>query len=147
VKGTLSFRTGFLTQLMACKFNQWTKVTTELNAELLQQNLLFFPIKLFSNHWSLFAVIALPYMEKNNTFAPMLCYFDSVRSNGNPHVILNMSMKIRQLLNVMWQNKVGSKIDENENPFSKRYLTLWCPKSKNIIIVLKDNLLCIFCQI
>ncbi len=71
----------------------------------------------------------------------MLCYFDPVRSNANEHVILNMSMKIIQLLNVMWQNKFGSKLDKIENPFSKRSLPLWCPKGKNIIIVLNDTLL------
>jgi hypothetical protein len=123
---------------------QCTKVTTKLNVELLQQNLLFFPIKLFSNHWSLFVVIALPYLGKNNTFTPILCYFDPVRSNGDQYVIINMSMKIRQLLNVVWQNKFGSKIDKIKNPFSKRSIPLWCPKGKNIIIMLNDTLSCNF---
>ncbi len=106
---------------------KWTKVTTKLNAELLQQILLFFLIKLFSNHWSFFVVIALPYIGNNISFTPILCYFDPVRtSNGNQHVIKNMSMKIRQLLNVMWRNKFGSKIDKIKNLFSKRSIPLWC---------------------
>ncbi len=144
MKDTFSFCTGFLTQLVACEIKEWKKVTTKLNADVIQQNLLFFLIKLISNNWSLFVVIALPYIGKNNTFTPMLCYFDPFRSNADKHVILNMSMKIRQLLNVMWQNKFGSKLDQIENPFSKRSLPLWCPKGKNIIIVSNDTLLCIF---
>jgi hypothetical protein len=51
-------------------------------------------------------------------------------------------MKIRQLLNVMWQNKFGSKIDKIKNLFSKRSIPLWCPKGKNIIIMLNDTLSC-----
>ncbi len=58
-----------------------------------------------------------------------------------------MSMKIRQLVNVMWQNKFGSKIDKIKNPISKRSISLRCPKGKNIIIVLNDTLSCIFFQI
>ncbi len=85
-------------------------------------------------------------LGKNNTFTPMLCYFDPVRCNANKHVILNMSMKIRQLLNVMWRNKFGSKLDKIENPFSKRSLSLLCPKGKNIIIVSNNPLLWIFFQ-
>jgi hypothetical protein len=132
---------------MAFKINQWAKVTTKLNAELLQQNVLFFLIKLFSNHWSLFVVIAHLYMGENNTFTPILCYFDPVRSNGCQHVVINMSIKIRKLLVVMWRNKFGSKMDKIENPFSKRSIPLGCPKGKNIIIVLNDSLLCKFFQI
>jgi hypothetical protein len=94
-----------------------------------------------------FVVIALPYIGKNNTFTPMLCYFDPVRSNANEHVILNMNMKTRQLFNVMWQNKFGSKLDKIKKPFSKRSLPLWCPKGKNIIIVSNDTLLRNFFQI
>jgi hypothetical protein len=47
----------------------------------------------------------------------------------------------------MWQSKFGSKIDKIKNPFSKRSIPLWCPKSKNIIIMLNDTLSCKFFQI
>jgi hypothetical protein len=58
-KGTFSFHTGFLTRFMACETNPWTKVITKLNADLLHQNLLFFPIMLFGNQRSLFGAISL----------------------------------------------------------------------------------------
>jgi hypothetical protein len=93
-KGAFSFRTGFLTQLMACETNHWKEVLTKLNADLLQQNLLFFPIKLFGNQWSLFIAIALPCVGENNTCTPMLCYLDPAGNNGGQDVITNMSIKI-----------------------------------------------------
>ncbi len=60
----------------------WTKVPTKLNPDLLQQNLFFFPIMLFGNQWSHFVAIALLCIGKNNTFTPMLCYFDPAGNNG-----------------------------------------------------------------
>jgi hypothetical protein len=63
-KVVFSSHTGFIIQLMACETNHLTKVVTKLNADLLQQNLLFFPIKLFGNQWSLVVAIALPCIEK-----------------------------------------------------------------------------------
>jgi hypothetical protein len=71
-KGAFSFRIDFLTHLMACDTIHWTKVIAKLNADLLQQNLLFFPIKLFSNQWSLFVAIALPCIGEKIPF-PQFC--------------------------------------------------------------------------
>ncbi len=121
---TYSFRTGLLTQLLALDVNQWTKITTKLHSDLLEQNLLFFPIKLSSNEWSLFVIVANPYIEKKSFTTPMLCYFDPVDRNGDNADITNMSVKIRQLLNVLWQNKFHSKVDKIENPFNKQSLPL-----------------------
>jgi hypothetical protein len=102
--GTFSFRTGFLTQLLACEFIQWTKITAKLHSDLMVQNLLFFPIKLFRGEWSLFVVVALPYIGKKSSITPMLCYFDPICSNGDDADIITMSTKIQQLLNVLWCN-------------------------------------------
>jgi hypothetical protein len=138
-KGAFSFQTGFLTQFLARETNHWTKGVTKLNTDLLQQNLLFFPIKLFGNQWSLFVAIALPCIGKNNTFTPMFYYLDPAGNKGNQDVITKMSIKIQHLLNIMWQSKFGSKVDKIENPFSKRSLPLWCPKGKNCDIVSNDT--------
>jgi hypothetical protein len=80
----------------------------------MEQNLLFFPIKLFSNEWSLFVIVALPYVGKKSLITPMLCYFDPIGSNCNNADIITISMKIRQLLNVLWQNTFRSKVDKIE---------------------------------
>jgi hypothetical protein len=120
---------------MACETIYWTKFRATLNADLLQQNLLFFQIKLFSNQWSFCVATALSYIGKNNTFTPTLCYFDPVGSICDQVVITDMSMKIRHLLNIMWQSKSGSKVDKIESLFSKKSLPLWCPKGENTDIV------------
>ncbi len=102
----------------------------------MEQNLLFFPIKLFSNEWSLFVIVALPCIGKKSSIKPMLCFLDPIGNNGNNADIITMNVKIRQLLNVLWQNKFRSKVDKIENPFSKRSLPLRCFKGMNILITL-----------
>jgi hypothetical protein len=100
----------------------------------MEQNLLFFPIKLFSDEWSLFVIVALVCIGKKSSIKPMLCYLDPIGNNGNNADIITMSVKIHQLLNVLWQNKFRSKVDKFENPFSKRSLPLRCFKGMNIFI-------------
>ncbi len=92
----------------------------------MEQNLLFFPIKLFGNEWSLFVIVALLCIGKKSLIKPMLCYLDPIGNNSNNADIITMSMKIRQLLNVLWQNKFRSKVDKIENLYSKRSLPLKC---------------------
>jgi hypothetical protein len=108
------------------------------------QNLLFFPIKLFRDEWSLFVVAALPYIGKKSSITLMLCYFDPIGSNGDNADIITMRVKIRQLFNVLWRNKFSSKVDKVENPFRKRSLPLSCFKGKSIVILLVISYLWIF---
>jgi hypothetical protein len=69
----------------------------------------------------------------------MLCYLDPSGNNGNQDIITNMSIKIQNLLNIMWQSKFGSKVDKIENLFSKKSLPLWCLKGKNNDIISNDT--------
>ena len=119
-----SFRTGFLTRLITFDVNQWTKITAKLHSDLLDQNLLIFPVDLISNKWSFFVAVALPYVGKKTLKTPMLCHFDPIGSSVDETAITTMSEKIRQLLNVMWRNKFSSKVDKIENPFNRRTLPL-----------------------
>jgi hypothetical protein len=136
-KLTYSFRTGFLTQLLALDVNQWTKIITKLRSDLLELNLLFFPIKLSSNEWSLFVIVAILHIRKKCLTTPMLCYFDPVGRNGDAD-ITNTSVKIRQLFNVLWQNKFHSKVDKIENPFNKGSLSLrWFSGKKSASTFIK----------
>jgi hypothetical protein len=112
------------------------KITAKLHSDLMEQNLLFFPIKLFFNEWSLFVIVALPCIGKKSSIKPMLCNLDPIGNNGDNADTRTMSVKIRQLLNVLWQNKFRSKVDKIENPFNKRSLPLRCFKGMNIFITL-----------
>ena len=110
----------------------------------MSKNLLFFPIKLFSNEWSLFVAVALPCIGKKSFVTPTLCYFDSTGCNNNNGTVITMSDKIRQFLNVLWRNKFSAKVDKIENPFNKRSLPLKCFKGENIVIVLIESFVVIF---
>ena len=110
----------------------------------MSKNLLFFPIKLFNNEWSLFVAVALPCIGKKSFVTPTLCYFDSIGCNNNNGTVITMSDKIRQFLNVLWRNKFSAKVDKIENPFNKRSLPLKCFKGENIVIVLIESFVVIF---
>jgi hypothetical protein len=130
--GVYSFRTGFLTQLVTFEVNKWAKITAKLDSDLLDQNLLIFPVDLISNKWSLFVAVALPYAGKKSLKTPMLCHFDTIGSIVDEAAIQTMSEKIRQVLNVLWRNKFSLKVDKIENPFNKRTLPLKCFKGEHI---------------
>ena len=125
-----SFRTGFLPQLVTFEVNKWPKIIAKLHSDLLEQRLLFFPVDLISTKWSLFVVVALPYVGKNSSKTPMLCHFSPIGPIFDEAAIATMSEKIRQVLNVLWQNKFSSKVDKIENPFNKRTLPLRCFKGE-----------------
>ena len=112
----------------------------------MSKNLLFFPVKLFSNEWSLFVAVALPCIGKKSFVTPTLCYFDSIGCNNDNGSVITMSDQIRQLLNVLWRNKFSAKVDKIENPFNKRSLPLKCFKgeNENIVIVLIESFVVIF---
>ena len=119
-----------------CEFQHWSKITAKLHSDVMSKNLLFFPVKLFSNEWSLFVAVALPCIGKKSFVTPTLCYFDSIGCNNDNGSVITMSDQIRQLLNVLWRNKFSAKVDKFENPFNKRTLPLKCFKGENIVIVL-----------
>jgi hypothetical protein len=96
--------------------------------------MMFFPIKLFRDQWSLFVVVALPYFGKRGRKVPMLYYFDPSGSYGNHADVVDRSNKIQQLLNLLWRQKISSKVDKFENPFNKRSLPLKCFKGETIFI-------------
>lgn len=60
----------------------------------------------------------------------MLCHFSPIGPIFDETAIATMSEKIRQVLNVMWQNKFRTKVDKIENPFNKRTLPLRCFKGE-----------------
>ena len=92
-------------------------------------------IKLSSNEWSLFVIVAIPHIGKKSLTTPMLCYFGR---NGDNADITNTSVKIRQLLNVLWQNKFHLKVDKIENPFNKQSLPLrWFSGKKSASTFIK----------
>jgi len=127
---TFYFRTGFFTQLLACKSNQWYKVINNVHSDLLGKNMLFFPIKLFRDVWSLFVVVALPYVGTKGPKVPMLYYFDPSGSYGNDADVLDKGNRIQVLLNLLWSQKFRSKVDKIDNPFNKRSLPLKCFKGE-----------------
>ncbi len=90
--------------------------------------MLFFPIKLFRDQWSLFVAVALPYFGPKGRIVPMLYYFDPSGSYGDHADVLHRSNKIQQLLNLLWRQKFSSKVDKFNNPFNKRSLPLKCLK-------------------
>lgn len=110
--------------------NQWSKISAKLHADLLDQALLIFPVLLISNKWSLFVAVALPDVGKKTLKMPMLCHLDPIGSHDEDTAITIMSEKIRQLLNVMWQNKFRLKVDKIDNPYNKRSLPLRCFKGE-----------------
>ena len=97
--------------------------------------MLFFPIKLFRDQWSLFVAVALPYFGTKGRKVPMLYYFDPSGSYGNHADVLHRSNKIRQLLNLLWRQKISSKVDKFDNPFNKRSLPLKCFKGETIVFL------------
>ena len=99
------------------------------------RSMVVFPIQLFKNEWSLFVVALLPWVGKNSTIKPMLCYLDLVGRNSSVPKILHMSSKIRQILNVIWCNKFMSKVDKVENPYNHRSLLLNCVKGSTILSI------------
>jgi hypothetical protein len=129
--GTFYLRTGFLTQLLACESIQWCKVLDNVYSDLLGQNMLFFPIKLLRDEWSLFVVVALPYFGKRGPKVPMLYYFDPIGSFGDEADVLDKGNRIRVLLILLWRQKFRSKVDKIDNPFNKRSLPLKCFKSES----------------
>jgi hypothetical protein len=90
------------------------------------RSMVVFPIQLFKDEWSLFVVALLPWVGKNSTIMPMICYIDFAGRNSYDSEILHMSNKIRQILNVIWRNKYRSKVDKIENPYNHRSLPLSC---------------------
>jgi hypothetical protein len=92
--------------------------------------MLFFPIKLFRDVWSLFVVVALPYFGTKGPKVPMLYYFDPSGSYGNDADVLDKGNRIRVLLNLLWSQKFRSKVDKIDNPFNKRSLPLKCFKGE-----------------
>ncbi len=99
------------------------------------QSMVVFPIQLFKNKWSLFVVASLPWVGKNSTIKPMLCYLDLVGRNSYAPKILHMNNKIRQILNVIWRNKFMSKVDKVKNPYNHRSLPLSCVKGSTILSI------------
>jgi hypothetical protein len=106
-------------------------VINNVHSDLLGKDMLFFPVKLMKDVWSLFAVVALPYFGKKGVHVPMLYYFDPNGTFGNDEDIIDNGNRIRVLLNIMWRNKFNSKVDKIENPFNKRSLPLKCVKGES----------------
>jgi hypothetical protein len=129
--GTYYFQTGFLTQLLALESNQWGQVISNIHSDLLEKDMLFFPVQLTNDVWSLFAVVALPYFGKKGVHVPILYYFYPNGTFENDEVIIEKGNRIRVLLNIMWRNKFNSKVDKIENPFNKRSLPLKCVKGES----------------
>jgi hypothetical protein len=50
------------------------KSDNKVECRIITAKLAVFLIKLFSYHWSLIVVIALPYIEKSNTFTPIVLF-------------------------------------------------------------------------
>ena len=138
--GTYFFQTGFLTQLLALKSNQWGQVINNIHSDLLGKDMLFFPVKSSNDVWSLFAIVALPYFGKKGVHVPMLYYFNPNGTFENDEDILDKGNRIRVLLNIMWRNKFNSKVDKIENPFNKRSLPLKCVKGESRYNSLHVNL-------
>ena len=88
------------------------------------KSIVVFPIQLFEKEWSLFIVGSLPSVGKNSTVTPMIYYIDLFGRNKSDTRIVFMSNKIRQILNLIWQNKHKSKVDKIENPYNHRSLPL-----------------------
>ncbi len=97
--------------------------------------MLFFPIKLVRDQWSLFVVAALPYFGKKGRKVPILNYFDPSGSYGNHADVVDRSNKIRQLINLLWRHKISSKVDKFKNPCNKRSLPLKWFKSETIFLL------------
>ncbi len=97
--------------------------------------MLFFPIKLFRDQWSLFVAVSLPYFGTKGCKVPMLYYFDRSGSYGNHADVLHRSNKIQHLLNLLWHQKLSSKVDKFDNPFNKRSLPLKCFKGETIVFL------------
>jgi hypothetical protein len=76
VKGVFSFRTGFLTQLLARESKNWAEIVTKLEVNLFQQNMLFIPIQILCNQTSIFIVIAEQNNGLNQHNPSILCYLD-----------------------------------------------------------------------
>ncbi len=130
VKRVFSFRTGFLTQLLARKSKNWAEIVTKLEVNLFQQNMLFLPIQILRNQTLIFVFIAEQNNGLNQHNPSILCYLDPTRKNDDQDFVRNISHKICLFLNMMWRSKFGAKIDMIQNPFSKRSLPLWCPKGE-----------------
>jgi hypothetical protein len=57
--------------------------------------------------WSLFAVVALPYIRKDTgVHVPMLYYFDPNGTFGNDEDIIDKGNRILVLLNIMWRQQI-----------------------------------------
>jgi hypothetical protein len=72
----------------------------------MEQNLLFFPIKLFGDEWSLFVIGALPCIGKKSSIKPMMCYLDPIGNDDNNADIITVSVKIRNFS--MFCGKINS---------------------------------------
>ena len=110
-----------------------------VHSDLLGKDMLFFPVKLMKDVWSLFAVVALPYFGKKGVHVPMLYYFDPNGTFGNDEDIIDNGNRIRVLLNIMWHKKFISKIDKIENQFNKRSLPLKCVKGERMFYLFHVN--------
>ncbi len=102
MKGVFSFRTGFLTQLLARESQNWAEIATKLEVDLFQQNMLFLPIQILLNQTSIFIVIAEQNNGLNQRKPSILCYLDPTGKNGDQDFVTNISHKICLFLNVMW---------------------------------------------
>jgi hypothetical protein len=72
----------------------------------MSKNLLFFPIKLFSNEWSLFVAVALPCIGKKSFVTPTLCYFDSTgcnNNNGTVRIVIMATLKKMRVKKIAWR--------------------------------------------
>lgn len=134
--GTFYFRTGILTQLLACESIRCCKVKDKIytDSDLLDQNMLFFPIRLFWDKWFLLVVVALPNFGTKGPKVPMLYYFDPSGSYANDADVLDMGNRIRILLNIFWCQQFRPKVDKINNPFNKRSLPLKCFEGEEILI-------------
>ncbi len=78
MKGVFSFRTGFLTQLLARESQNWAEVVTKLEVDLFQQNMLFLPIQILRNQTSISIVIAAQNNGLKQRKPSILCYLDKM---------------------------------------------------------------------
>lgn len=128
--GTYYFKTDFLTKLLALESNQMVQVINNIHPELLEKDMLFFPVQLTKDVWSLFAVVALPYFGNKGVYVPMIYHFNPNGVFENEQDVRDKVNRIRVMLNIMWRNKFSSKADKIENPFNKRSLPLKFIKGK-----------------
>ncbi len=130
-----SFNCQFFDRLSSYPSDVWVKIVAPMNVDVFQYKLLVIP-STQDNHKSLYVVLGLQNVlkcGKNIGDCDHTCMIHlEVGNQVMYHSLISITAnKIRLLMNMLYQTRIGQENDKTVNPFSTRLMPLRRPESEN----------------